>query len=130
MYDQVGQNKRRTIVLMVVFVLFVAVVAGAFAFVFKLGPVGIVFALVFAGVSGFVGYWKSDSVALAMSRAKPADRQEYARLYNLVEGLCIAVGPADAAALHRRRRGPQRLRHRPQPQARRGGRHHRPARRR
>jgi heat shock protein HtpX len=27
-----------------------------------------------------------------MSRAKPADRQEYARLYNLVEGLCIASG--------------------------------------
>jgi heat shock protein HtpX len=92
LYDQVGQNKRRTIVLMVVFVLFVAVVAGAFAFLFKLGPVGIGFALVFAGVSGFVGYWKSDSVALAMSRAKPADRQEYARLYNLVEGLCIASG--------------------------------------
>ena len=37
-------------------------------------------------------YWKSDAVALAVSRARPADPQEYKRLYNLVEGLCIAAG--------------------------------------
>jgi heat shock protein HtpX len=56
------------------------------------GIAGFVIAFVIAGVSGFVGYWKSDSVALAMSRAKPADPKEYARLHNLVEGLCIAAG--------------------------------------
>jgi heat shock protein HtpX len=39
-----------------------------------------------------VAYWKSDSVALAMSHAKPADPTEYARLHNVVEGLCIAAG--------------------------------------
>jgi len=56
------------------------------------GPVGIVFALAIAGVSSAVAYWKSDAVALAMSRARPADPVEYARLHNLVEGLCIASG--------------------------------------
>ena len=37
-------------------------------------------------------YYNSDKAALAISHAKPADPQEYARLYNLVEGLCIASG--------------------------------------
>ena len=34
----------------------------------------------------------ADWVALRMSRARPADPVEYARLHNLVEGLCIAAG--------------------------------------
>jgi len=53
---------------------------------------GLVIALVVAGGSAFAGYWKSDSIALAMSHARPADPQQYARLHNLVEGLCIAAG--------------------------------------
>ena len=40
----------------------------------------------------FVSYWKSDTIALAVSRAKPADPEVYRRLHNLVEGLCIAGG--------------------------------------
>jgi heat shock protein HtpX len=47
---------------------------------------------VFAAIMAFTSYWKSDSIALAVSRAVPADEQEYQRLHNLVEGLCIAAG--------------------------------------
>jgi len=43
-------------------------------------------------VSSIVSYYNSDKATLAISRAKPADPQQYARLYNLVEGLCIASG--------------------------------------
>ena len=56
------------------------------------GVVGVVIALVVAGVSAFAAYWKSDAVALRMSRAHPADPVEHARLHNIVEGLCIAGG--------------------------------------
>ena len=40
----------------------------------------------------FASYWKADSIALAVSRARPADPEQYRRLHNLVEGLCIAGG--------------------------------------
>ena len=56
------------------------------------GLVGVVIALLVAGGTAAVAYWKSDSIALAMSHARPADPTTYARLHNLVEGLCIAAG--------------------------------------
>ena len=59
---------------------------------FGFGLAGVVVALVIAAATSAVGYWKSDSIALAMSHARPADPHTYARLHNLVEGLCIAAG--------------------------------------
>jgi heat shock protein HtpX len=56
------------------------------------GTLGTIIALVFSGVTAFVSYWKSDAIALRMSRAVPADPVAYKRLHNLVEGLCIAGG--------------------------------------
>ena len=56
------------------------------------GPTASVIALVIAAVMAFTSYWKSDSIALKVSRAIPADPETYQRLHNLVEGLCIAGG--------------------------------------
>jgi heat shock protein HtpX len=68
------------------------VVAWALDLVLGYGPAGLVVALVVAGGGAFLSYWKSDAVALRMSRARPADESEYARYHNIVEGLCIAGG--------------------------------------
>lgn len=57
-----------------------------------IGTPGLIIAVMVAGLSSFAAYWKSDAIALAMSRANPADPVEHARLHNLVEGLCIAGG--------------------------------------
>jgi heat shock protein HtpX len=92
LYDQVASNKRRSVLLVAAFVVLVFVVAWAFNQLLGYGVAGLIVALLFAGGSAFVAYWKSDTVALAMSHAKPADPTEYARLHNLVEGLCIAAG--------------------------------------
>jgi heat shock protein HtpX len=67
-------------------------VAIALNFILRFGIVGVVIAFVIAIGISVVSYWKSDAVALRMSRARPADPVEYARLHNLVEGLCIAAG--------------------------------------
>jgi heat shock protein HtpX len=92
LYDQVASNKRRSVLLTAAFVLLVFAVAWAFNALLGYGAAGLIIALLFAGGSAFVAYWKSDAVALAMSHAKPADPTEYARLHNLVDGLCIAAG--------------------------------------
>ncbi len=92
MYDQVAQNRRRSMLLVAVFFAFTALVAIAVAYGVGLGAPGIAIAVVLAGGSAFLSYWKSDAIALAVSRAQPADPTQYARLHNLVEGLCIASG--------------------------------------
>ena len=92
MYDQVAQNKRRSYLLILVFVGLVLAVGAALNLLIGGGPYFMVFALLLAGGSAAFSYWKSDSVALAVSRARPASVEEYGRLHNLVEGLCIAGG--------------------------------------
>ncbi|MGE3619400.1 MAG: M48 family metallopeptidase [Acidimicrobiia bacterium] len=92
MYEQVTQNKRRSALLIAGFVVLVVLVGAALHLLVGGGPVWIVVALVVAATSSFAAYWKSDAIALGLSRAKPADETQYARLHNLVEGLCIAGG--------------------------------------
>jgi heat shock protein HtpX len=92
MYDQVASNKRRSWLLIAGFALFVGLVAVAFAYLIGGGPVGFVIALAVAGTTSALAYWRSDAVALRMSRAHPADVEAYPRYHNIVEGLCIASG--------------------------------------
>ena len=92
MYDQIASNKRRSVVLVIAFVVVVVAASWAFTALIGFGIVGVVIAVLVAAATAFVAYWKSDAVALAMSHARPADPVEHARLHNLVEGLCIAGG--------------------------------------
>jgi len=93
LYEQIAANKRKTILLIAGFVLLLSLVGAAFVFILGNGsPIGLAVVGVIVIVSSVVSYYNSDKAALAISRAKPADRQQYARLYNLVEGLCIASG--------------------------------------
>ncbi len=92
MYDQISANKRRSILLIIGFVVLLALVGAAVSQLIGYGVPGTLAALVISGALAFGSYWKSDAIALAVSRAKPADPTEYRRLHNLVEGLCIAAG--------------------------------------
>lgn len=92
MYEQIAKNKRRTFLLLLFFVVLIAGAALAFNFLLGFGAVGVAFAIVFAIGMAWGSYFYSDRVALAASRARPADGPEYQRYHNLVEGLCIAAG--------------------------------------
>jgi len=92
MFELIKSNKRRSALLILGFVVLLSLVGGAIGLLLGSGPVWAVVALVLSGGMAFLSYWKADAVALAVSRAKPADPQQYQRLHNLVEGLCIAAG--------------------------------------
>jgi heat shock protein HtpX len=90
--DHVAANKRRAALLVVVTVLALAVLAAALAALFGTALVGLVVGLAVGLGVGAAAYWRSEAVALRASRARPADPDDYARLHNLVEGLCAAAG--------------------------------------
>ena len=92
MFELIRANKRRSIALIAGFVLVLCLVGAAFGLWIGYGIQGTIAALLFSGVMAFASYWKADAIALAVSRARPADEQQYKRLHNLVEGLCIASG--------------------------------------
>ncbi len=92
MNDLIASNKRRTVFLIFSFVVILVAVGSAAGLVLGNPVIGTVFALIISSVMSVTSYWKSDVIALAVSRAKPADEVEYKRLHNLVEGLCIAGG--------------------------------------
>ncbi len=92
MYELIAANKRRSIALIAGFVVLLVAVGAAVGVLVGYGLAGTIIALVVSGAAAFLSYWKADAVALAISRAQPADPDEYKRLHNLVEGLCIAAG--------------------------------------
>ena len=92
MYQQIASNKRRSAALIFGFVLLVVLVGVVVGYLVGGGPTASIVALVIAAVMAVTSYWKSDAIALSVSRAVPADPATYQRLHNLVEGLCIAGG--------------------------------------
>lgn len=93
MFEEVIQsNKRRTVVMIAVFVVLVVGLLCLVNWLAGFGLVGYLFAVLLAAGGAFTSYYKSDAIALRMSRAEPADERQYARYHNLVEGLCIAAG--------------------------------------
>lgn len=92
-YDFVAANKRRSIILMVVFVLIIALVGWVFMQLLDYGPAGLVVAMLFATLMSFVGYYNGAAIALATSGAHgPITKDDNPYLYRLVENLCIAAG--------------------------------------
>lgn len=92
MNEQIARNKRRTVLMLLGFVVIITLVATAIVLLFGGGWVGVIIAFAIAMALAWGSYYNSDKIAIAASRAKPADETEYRRYHNLVEGLCIAAG--------------------------------------
>ncbi len=92
MFELIRANKRRSVLLVISFMVIVVIVGTIIGLIFGNGPLFAVIALLFGGAVAFGSYWNADKIALRVSRATPADPAQYQRLHNLVEGLCIAGG--------------------------------------
>lgn len=92
-YDFVAANKRRSVVLVAVFIIVIGLVAYAFSRLLQAGPVGVIAAIIIAVLMSLIGYYSGDKVALATAGAQgPIQKSDNPYLYNLVENLCIAAG--------------------------------------
>jgi len=90
-YEQVSLNKRKSLLIIFGFIAFVSFFSWVMSQVFEtgLGFVGI--ALIFSGVMSFASYYYSDRIVLAMSGARPADRERDFDFYTVTENLAMAA---------------------------------------
>ena len=90
MWEQITANRVKSAVLVVLFVVFVMFLGWIFGRTTVWGPGAMVVAAIVAGIGAFAGYFNSDKMVLAISRARPAPPSEFPFLHNTVEGLTIA----------------------------------------
>lgn len=90
MYDEIEKNKRNSVILVVIFAAVLILLGYIFGQVAGFGYFGIVLAFIISTGMALAGYYRGDKIVLAVSRAKPAIREEYPQLYNIVEELIIA----------------------------------------
>jgi heat shock protein HtpX len=92
MYEQISRNKWKSVALIAFFIGFIFLLTWFFEYVTGWGRGGLVLAVIVSMGMALVGYYSSDKIVLAISRAHPATKEEYPYLYNVVEGLAIAAG--------------------------------------
>jgi heat shock protein HtpX len=92
MYEQISSNKRKSFFLILFFLGLIFALAWFFGQVTKLGSYAVIPAFIIAIIMTIGSYYASDKIVLAVSRARPVNREEYPYLYNVVEGLAIAAG--------------------------------------
>jgi heat shock protein HtpX len=93
MYNEITSNKRRSVILIILFTLFIA----ALGFVFSLGMgdegYGLVgLSLIISVIMTLVSYFQGDKIALWTNGARPISEEENKYVYRIVNNLCIADG--------------------------------------
>lgn len=94
MYQQITSNKRKTVLLVVIFILIVLGLGWVFGEYSgkDSGYIGLILAAIIATLMTLLSYFKGDKVALAASGAKAIKKDDNAYLYRMVENLAITAG--------------------------------------
>jgi heat shock protein HtpX len=91
MYKDITSNKRKTFVLMGLFVILVAIMGWLFAW-FWGEPSITPYVLIGAGIYAVGSYWLGSKAALAFSRAVQIQKSDNPRLWRIVENMAITNG--------------------------------------
>jgi heat shock protein HtpX len=91
-YSQITANKRKTWLIIVLFVIFITTILFVYG---KASGYGLSYAgigLIFSGIMAFSSYYYSDKMILGMSGAKQIQKSDNPLLFRTVENLCIGAG--------------------------------------
>lgn len=91
MYSQIAANKRKSWLLIGVFIIIITLFGFLFAEVFNNSAI-LVWCLVISVGYAFISYYHSDKMVLAVSGAKEVQKRDAPELYRLVENLAMTAG--------------------------------------
>jgi heat shock protein HtpX len=92
MYSQIAANKRKTVFIMFVFLLFVAGLAWLFTLQFGDSPSLFIGVVIGSLVYAVITYYAGSKMALAVNGAQEIEKKDNPRLWNIVENLSITDG--------------------------------------
>lgn len=90
-YEQIERNKLKSLIIIVLFFVFITIVLWVFFQLLGLGSAGIILALIIAFLSSFSSYYWSDKIILAISQARQADKKRDFNFFTAVENLCLTA---------------------------------------
>ncbi len=92
MYSQIAANKRKTVIIMVGFILFVGLLAWLFSVLVGSTPYITIGVIIGSIVYAIFSYFTGSKIALAVNGAKEIQKQDNPRLWRMVENLAITEG--------------------------------------
>ncbi len=92
MYRAIAANKRKTVIIIVLFVIFIGLIALVFDYAYGSGLTITIGTLIGATVYVLIQYFSAGSQALAMAGARQIQKADNPRLYRIVENLAITEG--------------------------------------
>jgi len=94
-YNQIASNKRRTAILIAIFIIVIIALGYVFSKAMEGGIAGVIFACAIAIGMSLISYYSGDKIALWTSGAHgPVTKEQNAYVYRLVENLCLTAGLA------------------------------------
>ena len=91
MYKQIAENKRRTIYIIIGFIIMIGAIAAIFAWFYN-DPWIAVWTIVVGIVYALIQYYAAGSLAMMMTGAKEIQKKDNPKFYNIVENLSITTG--------------------------------------
>jgi len=92
MYSEIAANKRKTVFIMLAFVVVIGLLAWLFSAYFQGSPSVLYGALIGSGIYAFITYFAGGRMALAVNGAREIKKQDNPRLWRIVENLSITDG--------------------------------------
>jgi len=92
MYDQIASNKRKTWILIIIFIIFISALGYFLGYITNYGNGIVLVALAFSVIMALFGYFAGDKVAIWTSESQPISKEQAPYVYRMVENLCIAGG--------------------------------------
>ncbi|MFC1663233.1 M48 family metallopeptidase [Patescibacteria group bacterium] len=91
-YQHISVNKRRSVVLVAVFIVVLGLLGWLFGYLLEFGYAGVAIALIIAVVMSLTSFYSGDKIALWTAGAKPIKKDDNPYLYRIVENLTITAG--------------------------------------
>lgn len=92
MYGQIAANKRKTVLIFLLFMAFAAGLAWLFTAIYDYPPNVFIGVLIGAGAYALISYFLSSRVALAVNGATQIEKRDNPRLWRIVENIAITDG--------------------------------------